>query len=160
PCLVELGVIDSPVAQKELGSQLKRLPKLLPVWYGAQQAFLKYFAPDEFGSRVLSATCGVLTVIVTFVFSYRWRGLQFALGLAILIGLSQCFVWLTQQNRFYSMATLWLTISLAMIWTPKPLSVVSGLGCLVVALLAVFSHNLAVVIFGIGLIAAVICYIF
>jgi hypothetical protein len=159
PCLVELGILDSPVAQKELGSQLTRLPKLLPVWYGVQQLSLKFFPPNEFGTRVLSALCGLLTVVISFAFGYRWRGLQFAIGLAILLALSQCFVWLSQQNRFYSMAMLCIVISFAMIWTSKPLSLGSGISCVAVALLAVFSHNLAVVVFGIGLISAGICYL-
>ncbi len=153
--LVEMGVLqgDGPLYQM---SQLQRLPKLLPVWYGIQRVFLSVLPHTELGTRILSALCGVLTVVVAFVLAQRWRGTQFAVALAMLVGLNQCFIWLVQQNRFYSMALLFLTLSLAtMWWQTKRYYLAAGL-CAILSVLAVLSHNLLVVVFGITFLASLI----
>lgn len=157
PSLMELGILDTEHAQGGFKEQLKRLPQLVPTWYFAQRLFLQVFPADEFWTRVLSAVCGSLTVILVYVFARRWRGPWFAAALTLLVGLSQCFVWLVQQNRFYSMAMLFLAISLATVWSKSEKQLLFALLCAVSTVLAVLTHNLLAVVFWIGGIAAGMC---
>src|SRR5258708_297623 len=64
--LSELGLRESPVDGTP-GTQLARMPRLLPVWAAAQRAFLRVFPHDEWGTRVLPALCGVAGVITAFL---------------------------------------------------------------------------------------------
>ena len=157
PTLMELGVLETERAQGRFKEQLNRLPQLIPTWYSAQRLFLRVLPADEFGTRVLSALCGSLTVILIYVFARRWRGSWFAAALTLLVGLNQCFVWLVQQNRFYSMAMLFFAISLATIWSKSEKHLSIALLCAVSTVLAVLSHNLLAVVFWIGGIAAAMC---
>jgi hypothetical protein len=153
--LVEMGVLQGDGSLYQM-SQLQRLPKLLPVWYGVQRVFLSVLPHTELGTRILSALCGLLTIVLAFVFAQRWRGTQFAVALAMLVGLNQCFIWLVQQNRFYSMAFLFLTLTLATMWWPtRRVYLATGL-CAILSVLAVLSHNLLLVVFGITFIASLI----
>jgi len=69
--------------------------------------------------RVPSVICGILTSALVFLFAARWRGLWFAVALAIVQNGSQPFVYLSQQNRFYSLPLLLLTLALALMWSPR-----------------------------------------
>src|SRR5579884_1487510 len=151
--LIELGVLDHEGAGNP-DSQYARLPRLVPVWYGAQRLALRVLPHDELGARVLPALCGIATVLLAFVLAYRWRGLWFACALAVVLDGSQVLVWLSQQNRFYSMALLFLTLTLAGVWT-RLAGVKVIVWCAAFATLAVLSHNLMVVVFGLGFVAAV-----
>jgi hypothetical protein len=151
--LMELGLYapNGPIPET---SQFKRLPKLLPVWYGTQNVFLNVLPQNELGTRILSALCGILTIASLFIFARRWRGTEFALALVLLVGLNQCFVWLVQQNRFYSMALFFLTLSLGVIWWPTKREIIAVGLCAFLSILAVLSHNLLVVVFGIIFLAS------
>lgn len=156
-CLIELGVKETDL-QLSYASQIPRLPKLIPVWYSAQRLALKLLPIDEFGSRCLPAACGVLTVAAAFIMGRRWRGDRFGLSLALMIGLNQCFVWMGQFNRFYSMALLFLTLSAGVaIWQTERRRTALALS-IVLAVLGVLSHNLLVAAYGIAFIAATICW--
>ena len=157
--LVELGIYETPHDKGRFATQVERLPKLVPVWYSLQGLFLRVLPADEFGSRVLSALCGSLTVALAFLFAWKRKTIWFAVALALLVGLNQTYVWLVQQNRFYSMGMLFLVITMAAIWSPSektrqwPSFVVCGFA----ALLAVLSHNLVAVVLWIGGLAAIMC---
>ncbi|MFZ5832505.1 MAG: hypothetical protein ACOY3P_20655 [Planctomycetota bacterium] len=157
--LVELGVRENEFARGKLASQIERLPRLLPVWYGAQRVVLRFLPPDEFGARLLQAICGVVTVGLAFSLGWAWRGGRFAVALAILLGMNQTFVWLVQQNRFYSMALMFTVMALGAIWWQTRKHVVALVACAILSALAVLSHNLLTVVFGIGFIAAILCFI-
>jgi len=157
--LEELGLLDPSIHQPDRSPQsiVVKLPRLVPVWYAAQGLLLRCVPHDEMGTRVLSVVCGVATVVLVFLFGWQRRGLAFALALAILLDGSQLLVWLSQQNRYYTTATLFLAIATMAIWSELPgwkMIVATG----VAALLAVFSHNLLVVAFGLGMVAAMVCY--
>jgi hypothetical protein len=109
------------------------------------------------GTRLPSACCGVLTVVLAFALAFHWRGLSYAAALAVLLDGSQVLVWLSQQNRFYSMALFFLTLTLAVIWL-KAREWKAIAGCAIFASLGVLAHNLLVVVFGIGFVAACVAY--
>lgn len=158
-CLVELGVRQTDV-QLSYASQITRLPQLIPVWYSIQRVVLKVLPADEFGSRCLPALCALLTVVAAFLMGRQWRGDRFALSLVLLIAGNQCFVWLAQFNRFYSMALLFLTLSAGVtLWRTQREGLAVALS-VVLAALGVLSHNLLVVVHGIGFLAAAVCWAF
>jgi hypothetical protein len=150
--LEELGLRQSPVDGTP-GTQLTRMPRLLPVWAAAQGAFLRVFPHNEWGTRVLPALSGAAAVVAAFLLAWRARGLAFALALAILLDGSQFLAWMGQYNRFYTFAMLWFVLALAAIWarTSSPLPAVLTA---VLTALAVLSHNLLVAVFGLGFVAA------
>jgi hypothetical protein len=157
--LEELGLLDPSVhaVAPTPDSILVRLPRLIPVWYVVQGSALRVLPHDELGTRLLSVACGILTVMLAFVFAWRWRGLRFALALVVLMDGSQLMIWLSQQNRFYTMATLFLMLTVMAIWSTTP-GWKMGLATAVATLLAVFSHNLLVVLFGMMLVVACAAY--
>lgn len=157
--LEELGLLDPTIhaVPASPDSIIVRLPRLIPVWYTAQGLALRFLTHDELGTRLLSAVCGVLTVLLVFLFGWRWRGLRFALALVVLLDGSQLMVWLSQQNRFYTTATLFLVLAVIAIWSPAT-GWKMGLATAVATLLAVFSHNLLVVMFGLMLAASCVAY--
>lgn len=136
-----------------------RLPRLVPVWYAAQRVALRFLSHDEFGTRLVSVVCGVLTVLLLFLLGLRRRGLAFALAIVVLVDGNPLILWLAQQNRYYTTATLFLVLAMMAIWSQA-----AGLKMLLATaaatLLAVFSHNLLVVVFGLGMVAACVCYPF
>lgn len=154
--LIEMGVLDLPVDGAPL-EQLKRLPKLVPVWYSSQHAFLTVLPRNEFGTRVLGALCGTLTLLSVFYIGGQWRGRILGWAFVVILGTSQCFIWLSQQNRFYSMAMLFLVWSLASIWYSGRRTRVVTASLLLTVPLAVLSHNLLVVVYGIAAIASICC---
>jgi hypothetical protein len=154
--LEELGLRQSPVDGTP-GTQLTRMPRLLPVWAAAQGAFLRVFPHNEWGTRVLPALSGAAGVVAAFLLAWRARGLAFALALAVLLDGSQFLVWMSQYNRFYTFAMFWFVLALAAIWarTSSPLAtVLAAVLTAVLAAVAVLSHNLLVAVFGLGFIAA------
>jgi hypothetical protein len=147
--LEELGLLDGTIHHRILhpNSIVVRLPRLVPIWYGVQKGLLHWLPTNEWGSRFLSAVCGVCAAMALYVWGWRWRGHRFAAALALLAGGCLLMVWLTQQNRFYTMALLWLVLAEAAIWSRA-----KHWGLLVMAviftLLAIFTHNVVIVLFG------------
>lgn len=157
--LEELGLLDPSIHQAatDPASTTVRLPRLVPVWYTAQGLLLRLVPHDELGSRLLGAVCGVLTVLLLFVFGWRRRGPPFAVALAILAGGSSLLVWLAQQNRFYTVAMLLLVLAMMAIWS-RATGWKMLLATAACTLLAVLSHNLLAVLFGLGMVAACVAY--
>ena len=157
--LEELGLLEESVhrAVTTPDSTTVRLPRLVPVWYTAQGWLLRLLPHDELGTRLLSAVCGVLTALLVFVFGWRHRGPLFAVALSVLCGGSQLLVWLAQQNRFYTTAMLFLVLAVMAIWSRATgwKMVLATAAC---TLLAVLSHNLLAVLFGLGMVAACVAY--
>ena len=159
PTLVEMGLYHVDAAAFSVpGGQLDRLPKAMPVWYGVQRWALAWLPASEFGFRIPSLICAVLTSVLAFLLAARWRGLWFATALAIIVTGSQMFVLLSQVNRFYSLPLLLLTLALAAMWFPKGgVAMILVTGAL--AVLTVLSHNVTVAVFVLALLAAVPAYV-
>jgi hypothetical protein len=153
PALYELGLVP-PMEQLLLipESQVERLPRMIPVWYTTQNLVLRVLPVDEWGTRVLSAVCGVLAIGLAVGFAARIRGPGFALSLALILLGSMCLVWLSQQNRFYTMTLFWYAATITAVLCPGRQWAML-LASVVTAALAVLSHNLMVLLFGVGWIA-------
>jgi hypothetical protein len=159
PSLVEMGLYEVPGNAFSVPAvQLERLPKALPVWYAFQRTALSMLPRNEFGFRIPSLICALIVSGLTFVVAARWRGLWFGLALAIILNLSQPFVFLAQIDRFYSMPLLLLTLTLMAICASRP-----GVSMLVATAaltgLTVLSHNVTVAVFVLAFIAACCAYV-
>jgi hypothetical protein len=159
PTLVEMGLFEVDAAAFSVpGGQLDRLPRAMPVWYGVQRRALALFPANEFGYRLPSLICAILTSAAAFLFAARWRGLWFATALAIIVNGSQMFVFLSQIDRFYSMPLLLLTLTMAAMWLPQG-GVAMILVTAALAALTVLSHTITVAVFGLAALAAGVAYL-
>jgi hypothetical protein len=95
----------------------------------------------------------VLAIGFVFAVAARSRGLWFAGALALIVNGSLPFVYLSQINRFYSMPLLMLILTLAAMQAPS--RSVMTIGTALLALLAVLSHNVIIVVFVLAFLAAV-----
>lgn len=153
-----LGRLDPSITGNAPRDPLQvRMPRLIPVWYAAQDLLLRIVPSTEWGTRLLSTFCGIATVCAWFVFGLRRRGLLFALALALLLNGSQWFVWTSQQNRYYSTAVLFCSLTIIAAWSET-----SGIGMVLLtallAALAVLSHSLTAAVFAMGLAVAVVAF--
>ncbi len=157
--LEELGLLDPSVREtvRTPESIITRLPRLVPVWYAAQGALLQVLPRDEWGARLLGAGCGVASVVLLFAFGWRYRGPLFAAALAVVAGGSHLLIWLSQQNRFYSMAVLWLVLAVWATWSRRG-GWLATVGCAVLTLLAVLTHNVLIVLFGLGMVVGAVAW--
>jgi hypothetical protein len=156
--LAELGLRESPVDSAPT-TQLTRMPRLLPAWAAAQGAFLRVLPHNEWGTRVLPALCGVAGVVLAFLVGWRARGLAFALALVCLLDGSQFLVWMAQYNRFYTFAMLFVVLALTAIWA-RTFSPLLAVLTAVLTAMAVLSHNLLVVVFGLAFVSASAGFVF
>ena len=159
PSLAEMGLFDVPASAFSVpGTQIGRLPRAMPVWYGIQRRVLAFLPQSELGFRIPSLICAVLTSALAFLVSARWRGVWFAGALAIVLNGSQLFVFLAQINRFYSMPLLLLALTFIAMLAPRggPVMItITGL----LTVLTVLSHNLTVAVFVLTLLAAAAAYV-
>jgi hypothetical protein len=159
PSLVEMGLLPIDATTFSVpASQVGRLPRAVPVWYGLQGRLVRLLPQNQFGFRFSSVVFAVLATAAAFLASARWRGLWFATALAVAMDGSQLFVYLAQLDRFYSLAVLLFTLTLIVIWLPR-----TGIAAIVttalLACLTVLSHNMTVVAFVLGFGAAVAGYV-
>lgn len=158
PTLVELGLYQVPGNAFSVPAvQLERLPRALPVYYAFQNAALRLLPRNEFGFRIPSLACAILVSGLAFVVAARWRGLWFGVALAVVLNLSQPFVYLAQIDRFYSMPLLMLTLTLVAICSSRP-SALMVVATAVLTTLTVLSHNVTVAVFVLAFIAACCAY--
>ena len=99
-------------ALKEADSPLLRLPRMIPVSYFIHWLDYRLFGEDEFGSRVLMAAIGSLSVGVIFVLALPILGQAGSLGLALLVLLWPEHVLQSQENRFYSQSFFFISVVL------------------------------------------------
>jgi hypothetical protein len=160
PSLVELGLLHIG-AEKFFSvpaDQIGKLPKATIVWNKTQRLALDLLPKREASFRLPSVVYGVLTSALVFMMAARWRGWRYALALSVLQNMSQPFVYLSQQNRFYGLPFLLLILAMGAMWLPR------GGGSMilvtaVVTVLAVLSHNLTVAAFGLAFLAACPLYL-
>jgi hypothetical protein len=140
-------------------SQYYRLPRAIPVWYACQSLVLSYLPVTEGNTRLLSAGCAILAVVVGYWWMASRHAPRFGFCFALVMGGSPLFLALAQQNRYYGMAVLFQVVaSAALLSTPSRRGVAGvalSLGC---SLLALLTHNLVLVYFGLGTVAALVCY--
>jgi hypothetical protein len=159
PTLVELGLFQVPGNAFSVPAvQLERLPRALPVYYAFQRAALRALPHDVPGFRIPALACAILASGLAFVAAARWRGLWFGAALAIVLNLSQPFVYLAQIDRFYSMPLLMLGLTLVAICASGrevPLTAATA----VLTTLTVLSHNVTVAVFALAFLAACCAYV-
>src|SRR5262249_3310123 len=159
PSLVEMGLIKvDPQAFSVPQGQIGRLPRALPVWYRFQRFAIDHLPTSEVSYRLPSVVFGVLTSVLLFVVAARWRGFWFALALAIIMNTSQLFVYLSQLDRFYALPLLLMTATLVLMWIPGG-GVLSYIAIVALTVLAVLSHNVTLVIFGLAFGASALLYL-
>jgi len=159
PSLVEMGLLPvDAVTFSVPASQIDRLPRATPVWYGLQRRLIGILPAGEPSFRIPSVVFAVLTSALAFVLAARWRGLWFATALAIIVNGSQTFVYLGQLDRFYSLALLLFTLTLGAMWVPAG-GVAMILVTALLAALAVLSHNMTVAVFVLTFLASGAAYV-
>jgi hypothetical protein len=159
PSLVEMGLLRvDAVTFSVPTSQIDRLPRATPVWYGLQRRLIGLLPSSEVSYRVPSVVFAILTSALAFVLAARWRGLWYAAALAVVVNGSQMFVFVSQIDRFYSLPLLLLTLTLGVMWVPSggvAMILVTG----VLAALAVLSHNMTVTVFVLAFLASGAAYV-
>ena len=159
PSLVEMGLLPvDAVTFSVPASQIDRLPRATPVWYGLQRRLIEILPAGEPSFRIPSVFFAVLTSALAFVLAARWRGLWFATALVIIVNGSQTFVYLAQLDRFYSLALLLFTLTLGAMWVPTG-GVAMILVTALLAGLAVLSHNMTVAVFVLTFLASGAAYV-
>jgi hypothetical protein len=155
--LMEIGAVPM---QQYPGppAQMERMGRLIPLWTAVQSTALKVLPVNEWGTRVLPSFFGALVVIVAAIVAFRTRGQWFGWSTLTLMAGSQTLVWLSQQNRFYSLALLCSTLAFisAAIDDDRPIYDVFAA---LFAAAAMLSHNLTLVIFGLAAVAAAIAWL-
>jgi hypothetical protein len=137
-------------------SQTDRLPRLIPLSYSIHALDYALFGTDEFGSRVLMAVLGTLSVVLIFLGLAGPLGETAALVTALLVAVWPEHLFECQQNRFY--ITAWLFSTLAVMLGARAVqgrSAAWTVAACLAALAAVLSHTLQVVLLP-GLFAAVV----
>lgn len=101
-------------ADNGLGSQIARLPKLIPLSYVVTETGYELCGRDEFGSRVIFALLGTLHVLIVFVGLDRPLGRVPALATALLFALWPEHLFRSQENRFYMTAAVAATLCMVL----------------------------------------------
>ncbi|MDR2756948.1 MAG: hypothetical protein LBC20_14720, partial [Planctomycetaceae bacterium] len=91
-------------------TQYYRLPHLLPAAYAVHQLDYQLFGEDEFGSRMLMAILGTLSVAVIFLLAQPLIGFSGSFILALLILLLPEHILHSQCNRFYILSFLLISV--------------------------------------------------
>jgi hypothetical protein len=116
PTLVELGLYQVPGNAFSVPAvQLERLPRALPVYYAFQRAALRALPHDVPGLRIPALVCAILVSGLALSSRRAGGACGSAAALAIVLNLSQPFVYLAQIDRFYSMPLLMLALTLVAI---------------------------------------------
>ncbi len=136
-----------------------------PLYFALTQLWMQLFPTADglasmWAARALAATIGIVTIPLTYVCSYLvLRSRSIANFSAAMLAVSPYGVYIAQEARHYSLATLWLTISLTCLIAAGgrlarrqklPLRIVAG--WIVVNILAMATNYLV----GIALIAEVL----
>jgi hypothetical protein len=87
--------------EEETDSPTYRLPRIIPLSYVVHHVSNTFFGRDEFGSRVMMAILGTLSVGLVFVMLDGLRDRATAVATALLVALWPDHVFESQQTRFY-----------------------------------------------------------
>lgn len=140
-------------------SQIYRLPRIIPLAYGLHHVGTALFGSDEYGSRVMMALLGTLSVVAVFVALDRLQGRPAALAAALLVALWPEHLFQSQQTRFYIAAAFFSTACLgAGAWALALRSIaLTVLACLL-ALAAMLCQTLTGVLFPMLLVGTLAGY--
>ncbi|MDR2116907.1 MAG: hypothetical protein LBP87_11065, partial [Planctomycetaceae bacterium] len=131
-------------------SQFYRLPRLIFVAHFVHWLDYRLFGYDEWGSRVLMAVMGSLSVGVAFILGRSLFGFSGSLILAFLILLSPEHVYYSQFGRFYSQSFLFIEIVFLLGgYVAMKRSVVAAWALVPASLIMILSHSLSGLIWGI-----------
>jgi hypothetical protein len=129
-------------------SQAYRLPHLIPASYFVLHISHTLFGLDEWGTRVLIAVLGTLSVVLVFVLLDGPMPRPAAIASALLIALLPQHVAHSQENRFYMVAAFFsfacLLVGARILWNRR-----SGLFAILaccLALVAVLAHTLLIIL--------------
>ncbi|MDR1477604.1 MAG: hypothetical protein LBJ00_01545 [Planctomycetaceae bacterium] len=137
-------------------TQLYRLPQMMFVSYVIHWSDYKLFGTNEFGSRVLMAVLGTLSIGVIFIMTRSIFGFVGALILSLLFLVLPEHILQSQNNRFYIQS--FFLISVVLIWGGYVAvwrSVFAAVWLGVAAVLMVFVNVFGGIIWG-GLLGAVV----
>jgi hypothetical protein len=82
--LQELGLYDSHMASgRNPNSQTARDPQLMPIWYWCQSQVMRFLPVSEGNARLFPALCGILFVVLSFLWAARRHGVGLGLCLAL-----------------------------------------------------------------------------
>ena len=131
-------------------SQVTRLPRAIPLSHAIHYADYQLFGTSEFGSRVVPALLGCLSVGLAFWFLDRTLGTTTALATALLVLVWPEHVLQSQWNRFYIIVAffsfLTLLVGSAYVQTRRPVFLFSAFG---LSLLTVLTHTLTATVLGV-----------
>ncbi len=141
-------------------SQAYRLPHVIPLSYLAFHVSLTLFGDNEWGSRVVVALLGCLSVALVFVCLDGPMSRAAAIVAAVLVALMPEHVMHSQETRFYMVAAFFAFASLlagARILGPRRAFFSTVACCLI--FLAVLSHTFLLVLLPLILVAVIAgCY--
>ena len=159
--------VDEVESLQELGLlggeniQTIRLSRMVPVWTWSQTSVMALLPINERTVRLLPAVCGIVLVILSFVWTARRYGLPLAICLAMLILASPLFLELAQMNRFYTMALLLQFLAQAAILSPvQRFPTLMIFLSVVLALAAILCHNLLLTYIVLTAAATCLAYVF
>jgi hypothetical protein len=140
-------------------SQIHRLPRIVPLAYGLHHVGTSLFGSDEFGSRVVMALLGTLSVAAVFLALDRLQGRPTALIAALLVAFWPEHLFQSQQTRFYITAAFFSTACLgAGAWALALRSLAWTLVACLLALAALLCHTLTGILFPMLLCATLAGY--
>ncbi|MDR0608896.1 MAG: hypothetical protein LBG58_02205 [Planctomycetaceae bacterium] len=142
-------------------SQFYRLPRLICGAHFVHWVNNRLFGEDEWGSRVLMAVMGALSVGFAFLLGRSLLGFSGSLILAFLILLSPELVFYSQYARFYSQAFLFIEIVFLLGGhVAVNRSVTTALVLAPTSLIMILSHSLSGFIWGILLCGLLVDFFF
>jgi uncharacterized membrane protein len=127
-------------------SQLYRLPRTIPVSYALLFAGTSLFGTDEWGSRVVPAIMGSITVGAVFLLLEPAVGFVTALAAALLVALWPIHIFQSQETRFYTIAAGFVSVAMLLggLAVARRSAGWAAASCAAL-ILAMLSHTLAVV---------------
>jgi hypothetical protein len=137
-------------------SQVYRLPRIIPLSYFFHHVGDTLFGRDEFGSRVLMAVFGTLTVGLVFWLLDSLKGRSTAIAAALLMALWPEHVFHSQVTRYYIVVAFFAGIALlAGAFVAQRRSTWSAILVCCAILAAILCHILISILVGIILIGIV-----
>ena len=82
-----------------------------PLYYLILKFWRGLFGSSELELRSLSAACGVLLVLFTFLMGRAWCNARVGLIAALLVGISPFGIYYSQETRMYALLAVWAAMS-------------------------------------------------
>ena len=82
-----------------------------PLYYLILKFWRSVLGSSEWGLRSLSAVCGVLLVLFTFLIGRTWLNRHVAFVAAVLVSVSPFGIYYSQETRMYALLAVWAAMS-------------------------------------------------